>query len=172
MSENDDHHSESGSPSAGGPCSDEDALASCEADELFECKIPLDLVSGIYAKIEFLREGPLREVIEDLNDAATLTAEKLERRFRKLQEQEARGIPAGTTSGPSPISGLLRFRWNGEWTEGGTPTAARVGSTRNGWGLMGIPANETDLGAALLERRRWETRGRAPTAKAGAVLTA
>ncbi len=57
-------------------------------DEMFECKIPLDLVSGIYAKIEFVRESPLREVIEDLNDAATLTAEKLDRRFRKLQEQE------------------------------------------------------------------------------------
>ncbi len=64
-------------------------------DEMFECKIPLDLVSGIYAKIEFVRESPLREVIEDLNDAATLTAEKLDRRFRKLQEQEAGGNPAG-----------------------------------------------------------------------------
>ncbi len=36
MSENAAHHSESGSPSTGGPWSDEDALASCEADELFE----------------------------------------------------------------------------------------------------------------------------------------
>lgn len=36
MPESDDHHFESGSPSTGGPWSDEDALASCEADELVE----------------------------------------------------------------------------------------------------------------------------------------
>ncbi len=33
-------------------------------------------------------------------------------------------------------------------------------STRNGWGLMGIPANETDLGAALLERAQPVARAR------------
>ncbi len=62
--------------------------------EMFECNIPLDLAAGVYAKIEFLREGSLSEVIEDLKDAATLTVEKLEHRFRKLQERDGGGLGA------------------------------------------------------------------------------
>ncbi|MCP4594109.1 MAG: hypothetical protein GY842_25550 [bacterium] len=54
-------------------------------DDMFECMIPCDLASGIFGAIEFIREEPLSQVIEGLQDAATLTAEKLVRRFKRLQ---------------------------------------------------------------------------------------
>ncbi len=76
-------------------------------DEMFECLIPCNLPSGIYGTIEYVREDPLKLVIECLRDASKLTVEELVRRFRKLQEQEAGGNPAGaapdsSASSPSP----------------------------------------------------------------------
>ncbi len=62
-------------------------------DEMFECTIPLDLASGIYGAIEFLRETALRQVIEGLQDASKLTVGELERSFRELREREAMDSP-------------------------------------------------------------------------------
>ncbi|MCP4655502.1 MAG: hypothetical protein GY856_08800 [bacterium] len=56
-------------------------------DDMFECKIPYDLATGILGAVTFIREEDLKRVIEGLQDAAELTAEELERRFRQLQDR-------------------------------------------------------------------------------------
>ena len=57
-------------------------------DDMFECKIPCDLASGVSGAIDFIVEDTLNQAIEGLQDTAELTVEKLERRFMKLQSSE------------------------------------------------------------------------------------